>query len=61
MPPCTGYENAAKVAKLAHAEDITLEAATVRLGLLTTEQFRTLVVPENMIVPHSVRDTDQVR
>ncbi len=34
-----GYENAAKVAKLAHEENITLREACVKLGFLTPERF----------------------
>jgi fumarate hydratase class II len=44
-----GYENAAKIAKKAHAEDSTLREAAVALGLLTSEQFDEWVVPENMV------------
>ena len=39
LNPHIGYENAARVAKLAHAEDITLKEACVRLGYLTAEEF----------------------
>ena len=35
LNPHIGYENAAKVAKLAFAEGITLREAAVRLGFLT--------------------------
>jgi fumarate hydratase class II len=44
-----GYENAAKIAKKAHAENITLKEAAIALGLLTAEQFDEWVVPEKMI------------
>ncbi len=44
-----GYENAAKIAKKAHAENKTLREAAVELGLLTSEQFDEWVVPENMV------------
>lgn len=44
-----GYENAARVAKLAYAEDITLKEAAERLGLLSPEQFDEIVRPEKMI------------
>ena len=46
-----GYDNAAKVAKKAHAENTTLMEAAVALGLLTEEQFREWVRPENMVGP----------
>lgn len=44
-----GYDNAAKIAKLAHAEDITLKEAALKLELLTSEQFDEWVVPEDML------------
>jgi len=39
LNPHIGYENAARVAKLAHGEGITLKEACVRLGYLTEEEF----------------------
>ena len=39
LNPHIGYENAARVAKLAHAEGITLKEACLRLGLMTEEAF----------------------
>lgn len=44
-----GYENAAKIAKKAHKEGITLRQAATGLGLLTSEQFDKWVKPEDMI------------
>ncbi|MFN7115988.1 MAG: class II fumarate hydratase [Saprospiraceae bacterium] len=44
-----GYDNAAKIAKKAHAEDKTLKEAAIELGLLTAEQFDEWVRPEEMI------------
>ncbi len=44
-----GYENAAKIAKKAHAEGTTLREAAVELGLLTSEQFDEWVDPSKMI------------
>lgn len=49
LNPHIGYDNAAKAAKKAHAEGITLKAACVELGFLTAEQFDQLVRPEEMI------------
>jgi fumarate hydratase class II len=46
-----GYDNAAKIAKKAHAENKTLKEAAVELGLLTEEQFDEFVRPEYMIGP----------
>ena len=44
-----GYENAAKIAKLAYEEDITLKEATLRLGLMEAERFDEIFHPEEMI------------
>ncbi len=49
LTPHIGYENAARVAKLAHAEGITLREACVRLGYLTAEQFDAAFQYENMV------------
>jgi fumarate hydratase class II len=51
LNPKIGYDNAAKVAKKAHAENITLKEAVVALGFLTAEEFDTLVRPEKMARP----------
>ncbi len=44
-----GYENAAKIAKKAHAEDKTLKDAALELEMLTEEQFDEWVDPKKMI------------
>ncbi len=49
LNPYVGYENAAKVAKLAHQENITLKEATLRLGLMDAERFDEIFHPEEMI------------
>jgi fumarate hydratase class II len=51
LNPHIGYDNAAKVAKKAHAEGTTLLQAAEALGLLTAEQFGAWVKPEDMIGP----------
>ena len=51
LNPHIGYENAARVAKLAHAEGITLKEAAIKSHLLTAEQFDQYVRPEQMIHP----------
>lgn len=43
-----GYDNAAKIAKKAYAEDTTLKEAAIALNLLTAEQFDQWVRPEEM-------------
>jgi fumarate hydratase class II len=44
-----GYDNAAKIAKKAYADDTTLKEAAIELGLLTSEEFDEWVRPEDMI------------
>jgi len=51
LNPHIGYDNAAKVAKKAHAENTTLKQAAVELGLLTAEEFDDKVRPERMTGP----------
>ncbi|WP_020594360.1 class II fumarate hydratase [Kiloniella laminariae] len=51
LNPHIGYDNAAKVAKKAYAENSTLKQAAIDLGLLTAEQFDQWVRPENMVGP----------
>jgi fumarate hydratase class II len=51
LNPHIGYDNAAKIAKKAHAEGKTLKDAAVELGLLTPEQFDAWVRPEQMVGP----------
>ncbi len=46
-----GYENAAKIAKKAHAEGITLKEAALALELLTEMEFDEWVDPAKMIGP----------
>ena len=44
-----GYENAAKIAKKAHAEGLTLRQAALGLGLVTEKEFNEWVDPGKMI------------
>lgn len=44
-----GYENAAKIAKKAHAENKTLKEVALELNLLTAEQFDKWVDPNKMV------------
>ena len=49
LNPHIGYENAAKVAKKAYAENISLKEACVELGFLTEEKFDDVFKPEEMV------------
>ncbi|MGH9944386.1 MAG: class II fumarate hydratase, partial [Pyrinomonadaceae bacterium] len=51
LNPHVGYDNAAKIAKHAHKQGISLRESAVELGLLTGEQFDQYVKPEEMTHP----------
>ncbi len=51
LNPHVGYDIAAKIAKKAHKENLTLREAAIALGILTGEKFDELVRPEKMIGP----------
>ena len=51
LNPHIGYDNAAKVAKKAFADGSSLVEAAVALGLLSEEDFKKWVRPENMVGP----------
>src|SRR5438445_8753191 len=51
LAPKIGYDNAAKVAKTAHKEHISLREAAIKLGFVTAEEFDALVKPEDMTHP----------
>ena len=51
LAPKIGYDNAAKVAKSAHARGTTLREEAVRLGFVTPAQFDRLVQPDKMTRP----------
>src|ERR1041384_5626699 len=51
LNPHIGYDNAAKIAKHAHKQGISLRESAIQLGLLTGEQFDGYVKPEEMTHP----------
>ena len=51
LNPRIGYDNAAKIAKTALKEGTTLREATLKLGLLSGEEFDRTVIPERMTRP----------
>jgi fumarate hydratase class II len=51
LAPKIGYDNAAKIAKTAHANGTTLKEEAVRLGFVSPEEFDRLVRPERMTRP----------
>jgi fumarate hydratase class II len=51
LAPKIGYDNAAKVAKSAHARGTTLKEEALRLGLVSAAEFDRLVQPAKMTHP----------
>ena len=51
LAPRIGYDNAAKVAKTAHARGTTLKEEAVRLGFVSATEFDRLVQPNKMTHP----------
>jgi fumarate hydratase class II len=51
LAPKIGYDNAAKVAKTAHARGTTLKEEAVRLGFVSANEFDRLVQPDKMTHP----------
>ena len=49
LNPYIGYENAAKVAKKAYAENLSLKEACLELGFMTSDEFDKVFKPEQMI------------
>ena len=49
LAPRLGYDNAAKIAKAAHANGTTLREEAIRLELLAEDEFDALVRPEKMV------------
>jgi fumarate hydratase class II len=53
LAPHIGYDEAARIAKKAHAENTSLREAALALGSVTAEQFDAWVRPEDMLGPDS--------
>lgn len=51
LNPYIGYDNAAKIAKHAHKNGISLKQAAIELNILTAEEFDKYVRPEDMLGP----------
>jgi len=51
LTPAIGYDKAARIAHLAHADGISLREACLKLGFLSGEEFDRLVRPEAMTHP----------
>ncbi len=55
LNPHIGYDNAAKIAKHAHAKGTTLREAAAELGLVKPEDFDRWVRPEDMVCKSAPR------
>ena len=51
LNPKIGYDEATRVAKNAHKNNLTLKQSALQLGVLTEQEFDEWVVPENMLGP----------
>ena len=49
LNPHIGYDKAAKIAKAAHAQGLSLKEAALASGFVTAEQFEAWVKPEDMV------------
>jgi fumarate hydratase class II len=49
LNPHIGYDKAAKIAKTAHYENLSLKESAMKLGFLSEEEFDRWVRPENMV------------
>ena len=51
LAPKIGYDNAAKIAKLAHKNGTTLKKEALKSGLISEKNYNTIVDPSKMIKP----------
>ena len=51
LAPRIGYDNAAKIAKLALRNNTTLKEETLKTGLINEKDYDRLVNPKKMIYP----------
>jgi|SRR5579871_292261 len=52
LTPYIGYDKAAEVAKIAHAQNKTLKQVCLEMGLMTEKEFDERVRPEDMVAPN---------
>lgn len=55
LTPHIGYDKAAKIAKKASEDKMTLREAAVALDMLSEAEFDKYVIPENMIGPYRIK------
>ena len=52
LSPKIGYDNAAKIAKLAHRNGTTLKEEAIKSGLINEKEFLKIVNPKRMVSPN---------
>ena len=52
LSPKIGYDNAAKIAKLAHKNGTTLKEEAIKSGLINEKEFLKIVNPKRMVAPN---------
>jgi len=52
LSPVIGYDKASKIAHYAMDNDLTLKAASLKLGFVTEKEFDRVVDPEKMVKPY---------
>lgn len=57
LSPVIGYDKASKIAHYAMDNDLTLKAASLKLGFVTEEEFDRVVDPAQMVKPYMAADT----
>ncbi len=57
LAPKLGYDEAARIAKYAHTEGVTLRVAALASGRVTAEQFDAWVIPSEMLGPDQERES----
>ena len=55
LNPHIGYDKAAKVAKKAYSDNLSLRDAIQKLGYMTGDEFDKIVKPEKMISPRKAK------
>ncbi len=51
LAPIIGYDNAAKIAKMALKNNTTLKTETLKTGLISERDYERIVNPKKMIYP----------
>ena len=55
LAPVIGYDKAAQIARIAHAEHITLKQAALKLGFVNADEFDRVVDPQSMLKPFPLK------